>query len=1033
MNWNDIAERMNNSVIKVDVTATDKEYFLATHVPFKNLLITPGGHDADDVSKSLTEEQIFDKFIKYRNNKHQLIIVRGDHGTGKSNLICWLHSKMISSDYDSSKEKIVFLRRLGNTTRGAVQQLISEGVVQDPELLERFQKFISSTETQNEDEFKLSIYDSYVNKISSDKSSEFFKPAKRREITSFLHDIRVQEYFLRNDGPIAKCYKRITAKAAEATMDNFGGQGAIFTSEDFCFPDKVADKIINEGAEEVRGFYRDDLKDNDKYIQKLVDYLNSFTSSVLQNCANITSENARDLFVNLRRNLKKEGKSLTLFIEDFTSFSMMEGELIVALAPEASGEYQDLCSVNSFIGITRAYYDDTRFFHDNLKDRVTWQITVTEKAYNSEEFLTELAGKYLNAAYCEPQKIHDWYQSGAHMEDYPVSDFVPNYSWESIEIESHKLTLYPFNRKSIASLFNRLQNKSPRQFLIQVMKGLFLNFATDMEYKSEWTFPNPSPFIAPCSLNNVYASSLDNSNLTHEDKRRLRVLLTTWGDSTTSNNGASIGGVPIDFIKEIGLSSFEGIKETVVNPIPVEPIPASFPIPPEPSREDIDYQRRLDDINNWYNNNGILAYPQDYNSYLTEFVLSAIPWQDEGIPPYYIEERQRTGAGYLIHIERSSFKSSPGKAVIVLDCNSESRDVLTALLNLNHYKSWDFENAEYYQLALSNWLAKNKNPMKARITRGCLGNGEHPIFNWCMATEYLLALLVDADLGNYDFFDTTRILVKEFDINKTLTSKPTDITDIRSKTLDYISNHSIEYQKIHDWLFKGCNTNMTVLTKSTRASETPAFFCRISELVKAYEYLEKEKWNILNKLPPENDDIKLFGFADSIKRIKDLYSRAEAIAKEEHQQAHDLQTELEKILGEKPTKANLEELCKNVSDMYRACNRGNIPYSTDLKIVFDKSKEFIAMVIGVYNSLSQIDKLSDTIPLLKALRKNPLKDARKAIANLRELETFANDCLAKSSMNKNNDIEINNELVENAKTRLLKTRSKIKSLEVSIC
>ena len=101
--------------------------------------------------------------------------------------------------------------------------------------------------------------------------------------------------------------------------------------------------IKKDAAEEVRNYYLYDLRDDEDAIAKLVSYLNHFTSSVMQSCANITSENARDLFVNLRKSLCKEGKNLTIFIEDFTSFSIVESELITALAVENGGEYSDLC------------------------------------------------------------------------------------------------------------------------------------------------------------------------------------------------------------------------------------------------------------------------------------------------------------------------------------------------------------------------------------------------------------------------------------------------------------------------------------------------------------------------------------------------------------------------------------------------------------------------------------------------------------------------------------------------------------------
>ena len=92
----------------------------------------------------------------------------------------------------------------------------------------------------------------------------------------------------------------------------------IFTEEDFKLPRTIANAIKKEASEEVRNFYLYELRDEDKKIKALVNYLNHYTSGVIQSCANITSENARDLFVDLRKALHEEGKNLTIFIEDFT-------------------------------------------------------------------------------------------------------------------------------------------------------------------------------------------------------------------------------------------------------------------------------------------------------------------------------------------------------------------------------------------------------------------------------------------------------------------------------------------------------------------------------------------------------------------------------------------------------------------------------------------------------------------------------------------------------------------------------------------
>lgn len=218
---------------------------------------------------------------------------------------------------------------------------------------------------------------------------------------------------------------------------------------------------------------------------------------MIQSCANITSENARNLFVNLRKSLYHEGKELTIFIEDFTSFSIVESELITALSVESGGNYSDLCRVTSVIGITDGYYDS---FRDNFKDRVTKQIRVNEESYGGENFLLEMAARYLNAIYCKTESVKDWYAGHPSGESLPVAEFEPDFVWDSVRIGEKDYTLYPFNRKSLLALYDRLKVKTPRYFLSYIIQELFLQFANGMEYKDSWEFPDLPSFIDTVTL-----------------------------------------------------------------------------------------------------------------------------------------------------------------------------------------------------------------------------------------------------------------------------------------------------------------------------------------------------------------------------------------------------------------------------------------------------------------------------------------------------------------------------------------------------
>ena len=646
MNWIECSDRMDQYVIKKDGTAVDVEYFMATHVPFRDLEFMEFG-DSDAKPLHLSEEQIYDQYIVNRADKHQMLIVRGTHGSGKSHLICWLHNRFISDpvNYNSEKEKVIFLRRLRNTVRGAVQQMIDEGVVRDQELKEKFEKFTASTQSQSEEEFKATIYGEYARKAQTDASGAVFKPIVCKNIAAFLYDIRVQDYMMREGGPIDRCYQKITSGATSVVTE---AADIIFTEEDFQFPRDVTRAISKNSAEEVKSFYMNDLRDDEKMVKKLTDYLNHFTSGVIQGCANITSENARDLFVNLRRSLHKEGKNLTIFIEDFTSFSIVESELITALSVENGGNYSDLCRVTSVIGITDGYYGS---FRDNFKTRVTKQINVTEQSYSGEAFLLEMAARYLNAIYASREAVTSWYQGQAVEDTLPQSQFQPKFDWDKVKIGEESYTLYPFNKNSILRLYDKLKVKTTRNFLTYVIQHFFERFADGMEYKDDWTFPELPPYIETVTLQPPYADSVEGAAISETDKQRLKVLFKIWGDETTEADETTIGGISKAFLKDIGLGDFAGIGKVDGNkpeddknpekaPKTAPPDSEMPPKAPQMTKKEMSFRRKMQDITAWFEEKKTLEYASDYNKWVGDFVLQGIAWQDEGLPGDFEKQRK---------------------------------------------------------------------------------------------------------------------------------------------------------------------------------------------------------------------------------------------------------------------------------------------------------------------------------------------------------------------------------------------------------
>lgn len=1024
MSWIDYSDRMDQFVIKKDGTAVDVEYFMATHVPFRDLEFIEFG-DTESKPIHLNEEQIYNQYIVNKANKHQMLIVRGTNGTGKSHLICWLHNRLISDNenYNADKEKVIFLRRLGNTVRGAVQQMLDEGLVQDKELIEKFEKFCNAAESQSEEEFKTSIYSEYAKRVLTDSSNKEFKQVTCKNIAAFLFDSRVQDYMMRPGGPIDKCYQMITSGAKTIVTDE---TETIFTVEDFSFPRDVANAIKRDAAEEVRSFYLYELRDDDSAIKKLIAYLNHFTSNVMQSCANITSENARDLFVNLRKSLYKEGKNLTIFIEDFTSFSIVESELITALSVENGGKYKDLCRVTSVIGITDGYYDS---FRDNFKDRVTKQIKVTEQSYGGDDFLLEMAARYLNAIYCSQDSVRDWYKGSAVGDTMPTAEFKPDYEWDNILIGDVSYTLYPFNRQGLLALYSKLKVKTPRNFLFHVIQWFFQKFADGMEYGDDWTFPEIPTFISSVTLQPPYADSVENSSMSDVDKQRLKVLFKIWGDGTTEATEDAIGGVNREFLKEIGLEAFEGVssgaKHSETQGIgSIEPPSSSNQgddavKKPQMSEKEISFNRKKADIESWFEQKKTLEYSSDYNKWVGNFVVQSIAWQDEGYPGDLVTQRLRNGN--FVDIEDSKLETNKNTAIVVMERNSESRTVLMGLTLFDFYKNWDFQNAAYYQYMMITWLEKNKKTFVNNLFGKSVGAQEHPIITWCIAIEYLQRLLLGEKLTYSDNEALIRNLMRGKEVANPETRSNKDWNDV----LTYLKNQMSMRTAIKSSLTSASKTVMGVVGEK---AEGKVPFYRTSELLLSVNHLCSKNWDIKDEV--EQVDTKQY---EQIRKyLLSLYSKIESVVSSEKELVMCTLTEFEEMIGANPTEETFVDVVTAIQTFYVTCGTANEKYSSELKMKFDDSPiEQAKKAMGLYKTLKDAYANDDSIALLTVFSQRPIENLKAIMKSLKEVEMFANR-LKETHSRLLGDVEtVDPLIVEGALSKLEELSNKIEEMEVT--
>ena len=94
-----IAKKRISQVLRVDsIDSTDSD-FLATHVPFRKIVVaTKSGDQFEETYKS--EEDIYRDIFNndITRNEHQFVIVEGSSGAGKSHFIRWLYAMLSAKE-----------------------------------------------------------------------------------------------------------------------------------------------------------------------------------------------------------------------------------------------------------------------------------------------------------------------------------------------------------------------------------------------------------------------------------------------------------------------------------------------------------------------------------------------------------------------------------------------------------------------------------------------------------------------------------------------------------------------------------------------------------------------------------------------------------------------------------------------------------------------------------------------------------------------------------------------------------------------
>ena len=745
----EVAKKRYKDVFRPDVINNTQGDFLATHVPMKNLFVTEQAEvTPQDRKHPLSEEEVFDIFFA-PNEEDQFVLVKGASGAGKSHLIRWFYT-MLEIRKDEN-EVVLPIRRADNTLKGTIKQLIELPEVKNMPNTDLYKKLASASTTIPEIELKNTIYYAFVNLIESDdgKAGEdkerMINRVDRQHLVALLQNALFKEKLMSEDGPI----ERIYCKFAENKTTEVNDKAAEFVLSDFEVDSDFFNELLNSGADEKARKIANKLIDNDVFVKKIVDYINLFVEKVIQRCAGLEPGDLGLVIQEIRQELFKQGKTLTILIEDITAASGVDDSLLDALLTNKKG-YTDrkLCRINSIVGSTDGYYVDK--FRVNTKARIEHFINVPDDMFsNDSNGLIEFFARYLNTVSLTELEIEKWLTDKANADSYPIHEVTLGDGWGEFKLGNSVINLFPFTPKAITFLYKKQDAnlRHPRALMRDILEPYLKNAIDDI-----YEYPKKRSSLEgmdPTLQNAIY----NRNDLDDNTKIRLTQFMYIWGDGTnnvyTKKGVRYIGGIADTVYTQLGLPIFDG-KEVEVPAVDVQ---ISSPVdtqieddkvkPPIIVKENEQVAIALKEVDKWIEDKSYklnigqttanVRALNDARKNINSYLYAVIDWASEGVPIDAMVRVRDASNKFLVAFERQTMKSD---AVVTLPASIESRKIIEAFVRWSEVggKSWNFEGSTDYLFRVQKWTESIKPMIVQSVMR--YDQKEIDYFSYATAAEY---------------------------------------------------------------------------------------------------------------------------------------------------------------------------------------------------------------------------------------------------------------------------------------------------------
>ena len=526
-------------------------------------------------------------------------------------------------------------------------------------------------------------------------------PRSLREFEQVFIDNGAASWLCRAHGAIDLNVRRLTEQSDAIARESLPP----FTSEDFNFPPSA------------RVGFDEDLKlrleDDESFREQAATRANEYLRQAIAGLTGLRGHTLNEIFRAIRQEMQRQGEALALFVEDVSTLSVLDEELVNALQPLND---RTLCPLLSVLGMTEPAYAR---MPDNLKGRIDRVLTLSAgSTLGTHEGTGEGAdlfvARYLNGLRSGPTQSRTaggghaatWRGAAQRMRRVRLEDGVLcgvrfGARWRQ------RGGPVPAVRGAAGRLLDGLNTgstlRTPRTLLQDVVLPLLNATATEFRGPTVGLALHPR---APRDLNAQQERML--AGWSAEQRGRISYLVYYWTGADALADGASALSPMLPWFRHPPFSSTPAPRppgaSTHHAPRPSVAEPQAPVRTPEADRR---YQDAIARLETWFQQQRSLARDKEYRGLLADVVNKSLVLDDVRVPSGRIRRLSSPVNAANIVIEgMTTHPAAASKARFEFTRSQEVFDLLKDLVSFEYLggNSWRFEGGQEARRRYARWL-----------------------------------------------------------------------------------------------------------------------------------------------------------------------------------------------------------------------------------------------------------------------------------------------------------------------------------------